>query len=318
MSDEAKNDDWTCGGWSKSSGRSLLRLSNLTLEEKLRWIADASKFTDDVKAWRRSQGLPTISQNDEIEWLKQVANHFVKAKNNDWHCGGWEGAERETLRHMISLTFEEKIQWLEQAQKMIAAMHGEGGGAVTIRFAHSPQATRRPRRQVVETENRRPLKTRSKPWAQALARFLAERRGEAECHFRGRARVCVAGRRLLVGGAAVALSWLAAAACIQLRLLCNLMDGLVAVEGGLKSNFGDLYNEIPDRIADAALFVCAGHASGACRARMDLRGAGGLHSLPARVRRVAGAEAGIFAGRWRSSSGCLCSRWVASGWRPVA
>ena len=55
---------------------------------------------------------------------------------------------------------------------------------------------------------------------------------------------------------------LATALCIQARLLCNLMDGLVAVEGGLKSNYGDLYNEIPDRIADAVLLVCAGYAAG--------------------------------------------------------
>ncbi len=48
-----------------------------------------------------------------------------ETQNNDWQCGGWEGAQRETLRHMISLTLEEKIEWLENAQKMIAAMHGE-------------------------------------------------------------------------------------------------------------------------------------------------------------------------------------------------
>jgi hypothetical protein len=31
----------------------------------------------------------------------------------------------------------------------------------------------------------------------------------------------------------------------QLRLLCNLLDGMVAVEGGRKSKFGVLYNEVP-------------------------------------------------------------------------
>ena len=42
----------------------------------------------------------------------------------DWHCGGWEGAERETLRLMQRMTFEQKLNWLEQAQRLIAAMHG--------------------------------------------------------------------------------------------------------------------------------------------------------------------------------------------------
>ena len=42
---------------------------------------------------------------------------------------------------------------------------------------------------------------------------------------------------------------------MQLRLLCNMMDGLVAVEGGLKSKAGDLFNEAPDRIEDVILLV---------------------------------------------------------------
>jgi phosphatidylglycerophosphate synthase len=55
--------------------------------------------------------------------------------------------------------------------------------------------------------------------------------------------------------------WLViAAAGIQLRLLCNLLDGLLAIEGGLKSKTGDLYNEIPDRIADVLILVGAGFA----------------------------------------------------------
>jgi phosphatidylglycerophosphate synthase len=52
----------------------------------------------------------------------------------------------------------------------------------------------------------------------------------------------------------------AAALGIQLRLLCNMLDGLLAVEGGFKSKLGDLYNEIPDRIADVAILVGAGYA----------------------------------------------------------
>ncbi|MDQ3673549.1 MAG: CDP-alcohol phosphatidyltransferase family protein [Gemmatimonadota bacterium] len=52
----------------------------------------------------------------------------------------------------------------------------------------------------------------------------------------------------------------AAAVAIQLRLLCNMLDGLLAVEGGFKSKLGDLYNEIPDRIADVAILVGAGYA----------------------------------------------------------
>ena len=49
---------------------------------------------------------------------------------------------------------------------------------------------------------------------------------------------------------------------VQLRLLCNLLDGLVAVEGGKSSVLGALYNEYPDRVADSLLIVALGVAAG--------------------------------------------------------
>jgi phosphatidylglycerophosphate synthase len=45
--------------------------------------------------------------------------------------------------------------------------------------------------------------------------------------------------------------------------MCNLLDGMVAVEGGLKGKAGDLFNEAPDRFADVVLLLGAGHAVGA-------------------------------------------------------
>ena len=50
--------------------------------------------------------------------------------------------------------------------------------------------------------------------------------------------------------------------CIQLRLLCNLFDGMVAIEGGKKSYNGDLYNDMPDRISDVLLIVPVGYVCG--------------------------------------------------------
>jgi phosphatidylglycerophosphate synthase len=52
---------------------------------------------------------------------------------------------------------------------------------------------------------------------------------------------------------------LAAAVGVQLRLLCNLLDGMVAVEGGRKSKVGVLYNEVPDRVADSLFLVALGY-----------------------------------------------------------
>lgn len=54
--------------------------------------------------------------------------------------------------------------------------------------------------------------------------------------------------------------FLAAAACIQLRLLCNMLDGLVAVEGGKRTVYGEIFNDMPDRFADVAILVGAGYS----------------------------------------------------------
>lgn len=56
--------------------------------------------------------------------------------------------------------------------------------------------------------------------------------------------------------------WLSAALLMQLRLLANLLDGMVAIESGQASPVGELYNEVPDRVSDAALLIGAGYAIG--------------------------------------------------------
>jgi phosphatidylglycerophosphate synthase len=63
-------------------------------------------------------------------------------------------------------------------------------------------------------------------------------------------------------GVAAPVFWLLAAGFVQLRLLCNLIDGMVAVESGRTSPLGELYNEIPDRISDAATLIGLGYAAG--------------------------------------------------------
>jgi len=56
--------------------------------------------------------------------------------------------------------------------------------------------------------------------------------------------------------------WLVGAGFILVRLLANMLDGMVAVETGVSSAIGELYNEIPDRISDAAILAGAGYAIG--------------------------------------------------------
>jgi len=56
--------------------------------------------------------------------------------------------------------------------------------------------------------------------------------------------------------------WLAAAAGIQLRLLANMLDGMVAIASQRASLLGELYNELPDRVSDVAIIIGAGYAVG--------------------------------------------------------
>lgn len=56
--------------------------------------------------------------------------------------------------------------------------------------------------------------------------------------------------------------WLLAAALTQLRLLCNMLDGMVAIAAGTTSKVGELFNEAPDRVSDTATLVGLGYAAG--------------------------------------------------------
>ena len=58
------------------------------------------------------------------------------------------------------------------------------------------------------------------------------------------------------------LLWACGAVLIQLRLLANVLDGMVAVGRGVASRVGELFNEVPDRISDTAVLAGVGHAVG--------------------------------------------------------
>jgi phosphatidylglycerophosphate synthase len=109
---------------------------------------------------------------------------------------------------------------------------------------------------------RRPIATRETGWAKALAARLARAGLSANA-------ISILSTVFALGAAAALLlsdspawrAWLVLAALgIQLRLLCNMFDGMVAVEHGRATPEGALYNDVPDRIADTVILVAAGHA----------------------------------------------------------
>ncbi|NNC71277.1 MAG: CDP-alcohol phosphatidyltransferase family protein, partial [Sphingomonadaceae bacterium] len=113
-----------------------------------------------------------------------------------------------------------------------------------------------------ELKNRRPLASRSTGWAAIAARaILAAGLSPNAISVIGIGFAAL-GAWALVEAPRQPWLYLAAALGIQLRLLCNMLDGMVAVEGGKGSATGPLYNEAPDRIEDTLLLVAAGYACG--------------------------------------------------------
>lgn len=111
--------------------------------------------------------------------------------------------------------------------------------------------------------NRRPLASRSS----AIAIRLAERlsRGSVTPDQISASGIVAAA---LAAAAFLAapdhpVAWLSAAVLVQLRLVANLLDGMVAVEGGRGSALGPLWNEAPDRLEDTLILAGFGYAANA-------------------------------------------------------
>ena len=112
--------------------------------------------------------------------------------------------------------------------------------------------------------DRRPIATRNRKWAQDATTWLASRNVSPNAISIAAMCACI------VGGVALGLTsianyrilWLIAALGAQLRLTANMLDGMVAIASSRTSKTGELYNEVPDRISDAAVFIGAGVAWG--------------------------------------------------------
>ncbi len=117
-----------------------------------------------------------------------------------------------------------------------------------------------------EIEGRRPLKVRDVKMSQSIARALAQKNitpnhiSVASVVFALFAAICLWSVPSEPGGTKVILLLLAAV-FIQCRLLCNLFDGMVAIEGGKSTASGELFNDIPDRVADPLILIAAGAVS---------------------------------------------------------
>lgn len=116
-----------------------------------------------------------------------------------------------------------------------------------------------------EKISRRPLTSRDTRWAAKVASWLVKKRIQPNTiSVFSLVFASFAGMALMWAGQ-VGFGWrvvlfLIAAVGMQLRLLCNLFDGMVAVEGGFKTKSGEVYNELPDRFADVVILAGAGYS----------------------------------------------------------
>jgi phosphatidylglycerophosphate synthase len=121
-------------------------------------------------------------------------------------------------------------------------------------------------RGVTQLDNRRPIRSRDAGWAKAAAAALAKAGVSPDVVSAATMVFGVMGAAAFVASGSAA-GWaragllVTAAATIQLRLVCNLLDGLVAVEHGRGGPYGPIWNELPDRIADACFVVGAGYGA---------------------------------------------------------
>lgn len=120
---------------------------------------------------------------------------------------------------------------------------------------------------MLDLKNRRPLKSRETKLAGKIAQALAARGvtpnaiSQASMGAALVAALAFWGSAETSGVARALLLVLAALGC-QARLLCNLFDGMVAVEAGKGEPDGPFWNEFPDRVSDVLILVGAGLAAG--------------------------------------------------------
>ncbi|OCQ54379.1 Inner membrane protein YnbA [Photorhabdus australis subsp. thailandensis] len=116
-----------------------------------------------------------------------------------------------------------------------------------------------------EIKDRRPIKTRNAIWAGKAAKWLQYRGvtpngiSVASVVFAALAGLCFATCFWSRSFWLTSVLLIIGALFIQARLVCNLLDGMVAIEGGLRTSVGTVFNDLPDRIADSFILIGLGY-----------------------------------------------------------
>lgn len=131
------------------------------------------------------------------------------------------------------------------------------------------------------TENRRPVKARSWKIIQRGAQWFSQQEitpnqiSVASIAFAAFSGLCLFNLPRVESTAVWPLSFLTVF-FILCRALCNIFDGMVAIEGSKRTRSGELFNDIPDRIADTLIIVSTGYATTVVSWAPDLGWCAGL------------------------------------------
>lgn len=118
---------------------------------------------------------------------------------------------------------------------------------------------------MVVEENRRPIGQRNRGYAKYLTRVLAKSGvtpnfiSFTSIVWAALAGACFYASAITESGGDRIMLLIGAALFCQLRLLANMLDGMVAVEAGKGGPDGPVWNELPDRFADIFILVGAGY-----------------------------------------------------------
>ncbi|MBL7215082.1 MAG: CDP-alcohol phosphatidyltransferase family protein [Phycisphaerae bacterium] len=156
---------------------------------------------------------------------------------------------------------------------------------------------------VEEITNRRPIKARNAVWASKIASSLVRLK------IRPNTISLLSIVFALLSGVSFAISssfdlWgksvllFLGAGFIQCRLLCNLFDGMVAIEGGTKSKSGEVFNDFPDRLADPLILIGIGYALRGLPFAVELGWLAGMLAVMTAYVRYLGTAAGAGSFFW--------------------
>ncbi len=103
--------------------------------------------------------------------------------------------------------------------------------------------------------NRRDLKSRQTSWAVSITQAIAKTRITPNQISMMSLVMSIISMYAFLFSDKHKYLLLIAALFIQMRLLCNLFDGMIAIEYKKKSTLGGIYNDLPDRFADALIIL---------------------------------------------------------------